>query len=163
MVTSKVNSRDGGYNHDMSKPTELAREAATLNDVEWFDFLDEIDEVARQRQKHPEPEPDGKDRDAIAEWVAKRHLIADSTIKEIWYLPTGAPPDEIRLIEANGRLAGVGWGIETIDFPLDVDGARFSLLVADTTSDELQEAQKNPSHLPPGWSLSGAKVWRRGK
>jgi len=146
----------------MSKPTELAREAATLNDVEWYDFLDEIDEVARQRAQNVEPEPDGKDRDAVAAWIAKQHLIADASVREIWYLPANSPCDEIRLIEVNGRLSGFGWAVEPVDFALAVGGSQFKLNVADVTSDELQEAKRDSSTLPGGWSLSGAQVWRRG-
>jgi hypothetical protein len=135
-----------------------------FTDTEWVEFLDELDEVSRRRrQRAPVPsQPSGTGRDEVAGWVASRHLAADSSIREIWYLPTGSPPDEIRLIEVNGRLAVGGWGVEPIDFALEVDNIRFKLLVADTTNDELERAKKDPSIFPPGWWLSGAKIWGRG-
>ena len=68
----------------------------------------------------------------------------------------------IRLIELNGRLSDGGWGVEPIDFALEVENIQFKLLVADTTNDELERAKKDSSILPSGWSLSGAKIWRRG-
>jgi hypothetical protein len=148
----------------MSKPTEFAREIENFSDAEWVEFLDELDEVSRRRrQRAPlSSRPAGTGRDDVACWIASRHLAADSSIKEIWYLPMGSPPQEIRLVEVNGRLAGGGWGVEPIDFALDVENIHFKLLVADTTSDELDRARTDPSILPPGWSLSGAMVWGRG-
>lgn len=148
----------------MSKPIELARETENLSETDWVAFLDELDEVSRRRQERAPliSKPPGTGKDEVAEWVARTHLATDSTIKEILYLPTGSPADEIRLIELNGRLAGIGWGVEPIDFALDIEGTHFKLLVADTTSDELDRAQRNLSTLPPGWSLSDAKIWRRG-
>jgi hypothetical protein len=148
----------------MSKPTELAREVESFSDAEWVEFLDELDEVSRRRrQRAPlSSKPSGTGRDEVAGWIASRHFAADSSIKEIWYLPAGSPPEEIRLVEVNGRLAGGGWGVEPIDFSLDVGNVQFRLLVADTTSEELEAGKRDPSILPPGWSLSGAAIWRRG-
>jgi hypothetical protein len=148
----------------MSKPTDVAREVENFTDTEWVEFLDELDEVSRRRRhRAPMPStPSGTGRDEVAGWIASRHLAADSSIREIWCLPMGSSSDEIRLIEVNGRLAVGGWGVEPIDFALDVENIRFKLLVADTTGDELERAKKDPSILPPGWSLSGARIWRRG-
>ncbi|HET6247945.1 MAG TPA: hypothetical protein VFE47_09640 [Tepidisphaeraceae bacterium] len=150
----------------MLKPVDFARQAEQFSDAEWFEFLDELDEVSRRRRQHAQDsaEPLGNDKDDVAAWIARRHLLADNAIREIWYLPTNSPPSEIRLLELNGRLAGNGWGIEPIDFALDVQGAHFKLLVADITSEEL-EPMKNgkSSQLPTGWSLAEPKIWRRGE
>jgi hypothetical protein len=148
----------------MSKPTEFAREVENFSDTDWIEFLNELDEVSRRRRlRAPDAsKPAGNTKEQVADWIAKTHLATDTTIKEIWYLPTGSPSDEVRLIELNGRIAGVGWGIEPIDFALDVEGTHFKLLVADVTSDDFDRAKNDPTALPPGWSLSGAKTWRRG-
>src|SRR5260370_9281570 len=82
----------------------------------WYGFLDEVDEKSRQRRQRGAPDdPAGKSRDDVAAWVAKKHLFVDSAIREIWYLPRGAPPDEIRFLELNERLAATGDKAEAID------------------------------------------------
>ncbi|HET6250216.1 MAG TPA: hypothetical protein VFE47_21175 [Tepidisphaeraceae bacterium] len=148
----------------MSKPAEFAREVENFSDTDWVEFLNELDEVSRRRRSRAPDlsKPAGNSKDQVAEWVARMHLATDTTIKEIWYLPTGSLGDEIRLIELNGRLAGTGWGLEPIEFPLDVDGTHFKLMVADTTSEEFDHARNDSSELPSGWSLVDAKRWGRG-
>ncbi|MBL8795146.1 MAG: hypothetical protein JNM56_14650 [Planctomycetia bacterium] len=138
--------------------------AEDLSDEEWYQQLDRYDEAARlRRQRGQEPTaPAGSSRDEIAAWVARRHLIVDAGIREVWYLPRQAPPEEIRLLELSDRLAGAEPKTEPIDFGLDVEGAKFKLLVADITSDQLNRIRQDPSHLPPGWSLEESKIWRRG-
>jgi hypothetical protein len=139
-------------------------DAEQIDDEQWFDYLDEVDEVARRRRDLPPDSPAGKGRDDVAAWLARKHLIADNAIREVWYLPEGAPADEIRLLELNDRLAGPEFesNPEAIDFGLDVEGARFRLSVADVTSEQLERIRENPSRLPPGWSLEEKRVWRRG-
>jgi hypothetical protein len=138
--------------------------AEDLSDEEWYQQLDRYDAAARlRRQRGQEPAtPVGGSRDEIAAWVARRHLIVDTSIREVWYLPRQAPPGEIRLLELNDRLAGAGPKPEPIDFGLDVEGAKFKLFVADITSEQLDRIQQDSSYLPPGWSLEGKKIWRRG-
>lgn len=133
------------------------------DDAAWYDYLDKLDEDSRRRQyARQEGPPPGGSRDDVAAWVAKKHLIADSAIREVWYLPQGAPPEEIRLLELNDRLAGNGEHAEAIEFGLDIDGAAFHLFVADITSEQLTRIKQDPSRLPPGWSLDENRVWRRG-
>ncbi len=135
-----------------------------LDEERWYERLDEYDEAARGRRRHPQ-EPDAPangSRDEVAAWVAKKHLLADSGIREVWYLPRGAPADEIRFVEVNDRLAGVASKAEAIDFGLDIEGARFRLFVADVTSEQLEQIKRDPSRLPPGWILGENRVWRRG-
>lgn len=131
------------------------------NDEDWYRYLDKLDEVSRQRRDRKIEEPDPANRDEVAAWVAKRHFLTDVAIREIWYLPQGAPPEEIRLLELNDRFAG-NEEPDPIDFGLDVEGAKFRLLVADINSDQLDQIKKNPGHLPQGWSLDGYRTWRRG-
>jgi len=94
--------------------------------------------------------------------VAKKHLLVDSGIREVWYLPRAAAADEIRLLELNDRFAGNGGKTEAIDFGLDVEGAQFRLFVADITSEQFDRIKEDPSRLPAGWSLDDSRTWRRG-
>jgi len=141
------------------------RHPEDLPEEEWYASLDQIDEASRQRRQRAQPPlvPRDASRDDVAAWLAKQHRFADSAIREVWYLPRGAPPDEIRLLELSDRLAGSEARIEPIDFGLDVAGAPFHLFVADVTSEQLDQIKRDPSRLPPSWSLEGAKIWRRGR
>jgi hypothetical protein len=134
------------------------------DDEPWYAYLDKLDEDSRRRRQRAQApaQPTGKSRGDVAEWVAKRHLIADSAIQEVMYLPDGAPPDEIRFLERNDRLAGNGSEAEPIDFGLDIEGVSFRLFVADVTSEQLEEIKQDPSRLPSGWSLEHNRIWRRG-
>ena len=76
-------------------------------------------------------------------------------------MPTGAAPDEIRLLEVNDRFAGSEERIDAVDFQVDVGGKPFRLFVADITSDQLVRVKQDPSQLPPGWSIVGARHWGR--
>ncbi len=149
---------------DYVKLNPAPEDLEKLPEKSWYERLDEYDEASRLRRQHvPVPDlPADGSRDEVAAWVAKKHLIADSGIREVWYLPRGAAPDEIRLLELNDQLAGNGSTAEPIDFGLDIEGSRFHLFVADVTSEQLEQAEKDPSRLPPGWSLDGKKVWGRG-
>jgi hypothetical protein len=129
----------------------------------WFDYLDRLDEDSRRRRQRvhaPDPPTNGS-RDEIAAWLAKKHFLVDTSIREVWYLPGGSPPEEIRLLELNDRFTGAAMN-DPIDFGLDLEGARFRLVVADINSDRLDQIKQDPSRLPPGWSLDGKKIWRRG-
>jgi hypothetical protein len=133
------------------------------DDEHWYGYLDKLDEDSRRRRRsHPElPGPTSGNRDEVAAWLAKTHIVADSGIQEVWYLPTGAPPDEIRLLEVNDRLAGSQASVEAVDFGLEVGGTSFRLSVADITTEQLLRIREDPSRLPPGWSIEGASTWGR--
>jgi hypothetical protein len=147
----------------MHTPSEVAKIAEQFDDQQWYELLDEIDEVSRRRGREQSPsKPAGTGRDEVAAWLAKKHFIADSSIREVWYLPCAAPPDEIRLLEVNDRLAGTGPHAEAIEFGLDVEGAHFRLFIADVTSDFLDQIKADPHLLPAGWSLDGNVILRRG-
>jgi hypothetical protein len=133
-------------------------------DERWYDYLDKLDINTRRWRQRGAPlvTPASGNRDDVAAWLARRHFIADSGIREVWYLPEGAPPNEIRLLEINDRFAGNEAEVEPVDFGLDIEGAPLRLFVADITSDQLDRIQKEPTRLPHGWSLAGVKKWRRG-
>ncbi len=141
-----------------------ARGPDRLDDEKWYGRLDKLDEAARRRRQRTQvlDAPTDRSRDQVAAWVAKKHLLTDSGVREVWYLPRGAPPEEIRLLEVNDRLAGAESEVEAIDFGLDIEGANFRLFVADATSDQLNEIKQVPARLPPGWSLDDSTIWRRG-
>src|SRR4051794_4862202 len=97
------------------------------------------------------------DRDRLATWYAKRHFETDSGVKEIHYLPTNAPPREIRLLEVN-RLISETTPVEPIDFGVDIGGAEaHTLYVLDVTPRQWQAIRKGNLSLPAGWALDDAK------
>jgi hypothetical protein len=144
------------YNPD---PNDLAQ----IPQDDWFDYLEKGDAAAKFRNKLHEPQkPKGDDRDQVAEWVAKRHMAADGGISQVWYLRSGSPAHEIRLIEISEQFTSDEGRIDPFDFGLDVDGAKYKLLIADISSDRFARIQENPSDiLPKGWSLDGASAWSR--
>ncbi|HUY33434.1 MAG TPA: hypothetical protein VMV69_11855 [Pirellulales bacterium] len=134
-----------------------------VDEEDWYNYLDKVDEVARLYGRRPVEAsmPKSGDRDDVAAWVAKSHFVVDTSIREVWYLPQGAPPDEIRLLELNDRVVGNETTVEPMDFGLDLEGAPYRLLVADVSSDQFEQIKCDPGRLPPGWFLDGGKNWRR--
>lgn len=145
-------------------PEEYAK---AMTQDEWFDFLEEADAAAKIRKRMTEPNQpkQGSSRDQIAEWVSKRHMGADGGIYEVWFLPSGSPADEIRLLEVSERFTAEAAKIEPIDFGLDIDGAKYKLLVADLSIDQLEKIKADPAKLlPKDWKIDGALIWgRRGR
>jgi hypothetical protein len=98
------------------------------------------------------------DRDNLAEWYARRHFETDSGVEEVHYLPTNAPPREIRLLEVN-KLISETTPSEPIDFGVDIDGAdAHTLYVLDVTPQQWSAIQRGGLHLPPGWTLDNHTV-----
>jgi hypothetical protein len=141
-----------------------SRRPDLLEDRQWYEYLEEVDEASRRRRDRERlpAAPLDKSRGQVAAWVAKRHLLADSGIREVWYLPRGSSPEEIRFVEVNDRLGDAGANAEAIDFGLDIEGMHFRLFVADVTGEQFERIKKDPSLLPPGWSLKDNTIWRRG-
>jgi hypothetical protein len=145
-------------------PEEYAK---TMTQDEWFDFLEDADFATKLRKKMSEPKkPEkGSNRDQVAEWVANRHMAADGGINQVWFLHSGSPADEIRLLEVSERYTGEAAKIEPIDFGLDVDGAKYKLLVADVSVDQIEKIKADPAKLlPKEWKIDAAHIWgRRGR
>lgn len=142
-------------------PEEYAK---SMTQDEWFDLLEERDSATRIRKSINEPKKPshGSSREQIAEWVAKRHMWADGGIHQIWFLKSGSPADEIRLLEVSDRFTSDGNTVEPIDFGLDVDGARYKLLVADLSLEHLNQIKANPGKsLPKDWKIDDALIWGR--
>jgi len=141
-------------------PEEFAKK---MTQDEWFDYLEEADAATKFRKKMtilPDPEP-GSTRDQIAEWVAKRHMSVDGGIRQVWYLRTGSPEDEIRLLEVSEQYTSDTSEIEPVDFGLDIGGAKFKLFVADISGEQLSTIKANPAKLPKDWKLDSAMSWGR--
>ncbi len=75
-------------------------------------------------------------------------------IHQVWFLGSGSPADEIRLLEVSERFTGEAAKIEPIDFGLDVDGAKYKLLVADVSAEQLEKIKADPAKsLPKDWKI----------
>ncbi len=100
----------------------------------------------------------------LAAWIARKHFLVDSSVREIAYLPNGAPADEIRLIEVNERLASPEKAfhqVDAINFAMDIQGCPFRLFVADVDGDQLEQIKEGRLSLPTGWTLDGNITWGR--
>ena len=141
-------------------PEEYAK---SMTQDEWFSFLEEADFASKIRKQAAPPEPKkDSSRDQIAFWVARRHMTADTSIRSVWYLPAGAPADEIRLLEVNDQYPSEATPITPVDFGLDIEGAKFKLFVADVTSEQIEKIKADPSKvLPKGWKLDDSVIWGR--
>jgi hypothetical protein len=105
----------------------------------------------------PEATATAFDRDSLANWYARRHSDIDAGVEQILYLPTGAPPREIRFLEIN-RLISQTTPPEPIDFGVDIGGADgHTLFVLDVTPSQWEAIQQGAMPLPPGWTLEGAR------
>ncbi len=97
------------------------------------------------------------DRDRMADSYAKRHRAADPAIREIHYLPTDAPADEIRLVEVNEAIGTIA-SPEPVDFGVDGGTANHHrLIVLDVTPVQWEEIRAGTLDLPPGWTLRGSQ------
>jgi hypothetical protein len=102
------------------------------------------------------------DRDSLAQWYARRHFGTDSGVAEIYYLPSGALPREIRLLEVN-QLISETTPLEPIDFGVDIGGADpHTLYVLDVTPAQWEAIKRRELALPAGWTLDGSQSICRG-
>lgn len=142
---------------------KLRPDVREMDEEDYFQFLDDIDDAARERNRRPEPpdEPTSTQRDDVAAWVARKHLVTDPSIREVWYLPENAPEKDIRLLEVSERAPLNGESVDTLAYGLALDKARYRLVIADVTGEQLEQIQKYVGDLPEGWSLENAKHWKR--
>jgi hypothetical protein len=105
--------------------------------------------------REPEPAP-GISRDEFARWVGRLHYEIDKGIIRVLHFPTGAPVDEVRLLEVNGLLPlPENAPVVAFDFMPDIEGVNYRLFVADVTPRQFDEIQAGRIALPTGWSLEG--------
>src|SRR5438105_1334818 len=97
------------------------------------------------------------DRDRMAALYARRHRKTDAGVVDVYHLPGGAAPREIRLLEVNSRVPETV-GLEPIDFGVNVDGPDAHVLVVlDVTPKQWEAIRNGRLALPAGWTLEGAK------
>jgi hypothetical protein len=105
-----------------------------------------------------------QERAAFANWLARQHLRFDSRLTQAIYLPSGAPEDEVRLLEINtGLYPEPGSPIVPVETTPAVTDVPFRVWVADVTPEEWDLIQANPGLLPPSWSLQGGQTIRRAR
>ncbi|WP_459555640.1 hypothetical protein [Lacunimicrobium album] len=97
------------------------------------------------------------DRDKLADFYAKQHLLADPSISDVFYLPNQSPNRDIRLVEIN-TWAGdsIHQTLEPVDFAVDFGTElEHTLRVVDVTPAEWQSVLTGELKLPDDWSLDG--------
>lgn len=99
----------------------------------------------------------------FAHWLARRHLSTDAAIERVIYLPTGAPENEIRLLEVNRFLnQSDPQAIEPLDFTPEMD-LPYRVFVADITGDQWDLVKRDGDPvLPPGWRFQDNQMIVRG-
>jgi hypothetical protein len=148
------------------RPADLARILEQYDQEDWFDFLDRLDEVFRKRRERDSADdpPVPTDRDGVAAWVARQHLLVDPSLSAVWFLPENAPDDEIRLLEISERME-LPWNdvshIQPTRNPLGAEFSHLRLFTADVTNHQFDKLVRKETRLPAGWSLENAKQWRR--
>jgi len=96
-------------------------------------------------------------RDSMALFYAKRYKETDPGIREIYYLPDGAPANEIRLVEVKEAITGTA-APDFIDFGVNGGAANeHKLIVFDVTPEQWEEIREGTLPLPEGWTLKGSQ------
>ncbi len=118
------------------------------------------DDIRSRALGTPADPPSGQ-RDEVVSWLAVQHFALSPEITDIYYLRTGAPEKEIRLLEVNRLVGHPEDEIEAVDFGFDIEGLDYRLLVADISPAEHQRLASGTLKLPGGWALQGAWHWSR--
>ena len=147
----------------MPNPEELIQALAELDPA----TLENVINTAYNRRRDPvrpaRPDPE-EGPGPFARWLAQRHMETDAAIERVVYLPTGAPNNEIRLLEVNRFLRPPDNDvIEPLDFTPDIAEVPFRVFVADVTGDQWERIQRDPkllAHL--GWQTEGNQIYTRG-
>ena len=101
------------------------------------------------------------DRDDLARWYAGRHMDIDQGVQQIFFLPTGASPREIRFLEVNAMISETT-PPEPIDFGVDIGGENaHTLYVLDITPGQWDAVRSGTMPLPAGWTLDGGQELAR--
>lgn len=139
----------------------LYKDLLDLPQRQYSDLICRVDRERRQavEQEEKEHPPEaGMTRDEFARWIGRRHFAIDKGISRIVYLPQGAPPEEVRLLEVN-ELAHIPENapIEAIDFMPDIEGLHYRLFVADVSPRQFADIEAHRIGLPAGWTLEGSE------
>ncbi len=134
----------------------------TLANLPRHEYAALIRLVDEQRRKAAEREAQqhcprkGMSKEEFVTWIARQHFAIDKGITRILYLPTGAPAEEVRLLEANALASLPENGpVEAVDFMPDIEGVHYTLFVADVTPRQLDAIMNLQLPLPKGWHLDG--------
>jgi hypothetical protein len=102
-------------------------------------------------------------RESMAAFYAKRHKDTDPGIREIYYLPNGAPANEIRFVEVNEAISSRA-APDPIDFGVDAGSPNeHKLIVFDVTPEQWEEIRQGSLSLPEGWTLEGSQAISGGR
>src|SRR5437879_2674900 len=83
---------------------DLIPTLAKLPRHEYSELIRRVDEQRRRAAEHEAKKhcpQDAISKDDLVTWIAHQHFTIDKGITRIFYLPTGAPPEEVRLLEVN--------------------------------------------------------------
>jgi hypothetical protein len=138
---------------------ELVPFLTTMPRHEYADLIRQVDAQRRQAaeleaQKYrPRSE---MSKDEFVDWIAAQHFAIDKGLSRIIYFPSGAPAEEVRLLEVNvlARLPENG-PVEAVDFMPDIEGVSYTLFVADVTPGQFEAIMKRELALPRGWQMEG--------
>ena len=146
----------------MLEVDDLYRHLLDLPRSKYSDLIRRVDAERRQsveQEERDHPPPSAMSRDEFAHWIGRSHFAIDKGISQILYLPTGAPPEEVRLLEVN-ELVHIPENapVEGLDFMPDIAGIDYRLFVADVTPRQFQAIQEGALALPAGWSLERSQL-----
>jgi hypothetical protein len=131
----------------MPTTNEVADYLTQIPADEYSDLLAQVDERRRRREAETNPPPTEPNRDAVAHWLARRHLATDPGITEVYYLQA-APAGEIWLVEVCRLSVPAEEPPTAIDFGLDVEGARYQLFVVDVSAEQMERVRRGQLRLP---------------
>jgi hypothetical protein len=144
----------------MSDIQHLVDEIAALPENQYRFFIKEL--AINRREKYGgkfKESPEDDSRDSVAQWVAHNHMFIDPGIIEVWYLPEGAPENEIRLLEVNAMLnENAHEQTPPVDFGFDEGNLAFRLFVWDVSPTAWKRIQEGEVLLPPGWNVNRAQL-----
>jgi hypothetical protein len=133
----------------MPTTNEITDYLTQISASEYSDLLAAVDERRREHEAQTNPRPTEPNRDAVAQWLAKRHLATDPGITEVYYLQS-APENEIWFVEV-GRLNVPAFEpLSAVDFGMDVEGVRYLLFIVDASANQLEQIRAGHLHLPRG-------------
>jgi hypothetical protein len=143
----------------MANINDLIPRLANLPRREYTALIRQVDERRRQAAKREAQQHwprNGMSKEEFVTWIARQHFAIDKGIARILYLPTGAPAEEVRLLEANALASLPENGpVEAVDFMPDIEGVHYTLFVADVTPRQLDAILNRQLPLPNGWQLDG--------
>ena len=148
-----MNVLNFGSSEEISRESEGTRAGGAGNNFNLFNMF--VGRIVMPTATASAP----FDRQQMAERYARRHFTTDAGVMKIYYLPTNAPPREIRLLEVNKLIAEMS-PAEPVDFGVDIDGAgAHTLFVLDVTPAQWAAVQRGELSLPAGWTLDGHQAF----